>query len=291
MRIRYRQYPHPVLSHFSDDIVGCMFETELDIDAAKSIYKFKACCRTDNKDFMDLIKDRKACFAFHIECAATRFRKIFTSFQEEFSFIISADELDGRVEICSFILATEDIADYRNNNFHHDYKGILFKVKKGDILAVDRDRIFFAEKEVDPLKKIPSIFTVAPNENQDAPPIDIDATNNRVVILLSKENFDRFKNLQLDQGLHSTLASLLVIPALISLLEMVKESVREGSTGVSEYEELRWFRVLVNKLKDIGIDIYNYNSFTDSTIKIAQELIGNPLTSSLKNLEGYIYED
>lgn len=291
MRIRYRQYPHPVLSHFSDDLVGCVFETKLDIDVTKSTYEFKACCRTDNKDLLDLIKNKKACFAFHIECAGTRFRKIFTSFEEEFSFTISADRLDGRVEICSFILAAEDITDYRNKNFHPDYGGIFFKVRKGDVLAVDRDRIFFAGKEIDPLKRIPSIFTVAPNENQDAPPIDIDATNNRVVILLSKENFDRFKNLQLDQSLHSTLASLLVIPALISLLEMIKEGIREDSTGVSEYEELRWFRVIVSKLKDIGIDIYNSNSFSDSTIKIAQKLIGNPLTSSLKNLEGYIYED
>lgn len=287
MQINYRQYPHPVLSYFSDDLVDCAYQTTLRITTTKTTYRFEAVCRTSSKDLSILVKNQKAYYAFHIECPRTRFREIFTSFLTEFSFEIPADKLDGKVQICSFILAAEDLPDYRNRNFHSDYGNTSFKVKKGDVLAVDRDRSFDADKEIDPLKKLPSIFTVTPNEGKDAPPFEIDTNDNKVVIKLSKENFERYKILSMNQSLHTTLASLLIVPALVSLLEMIKGDVKQ----IDELEEYRWFRVLANKLHSIGIEVNNSNSFTDSSVMTAQKLIGNPLSNSLKTLEGFQTED
>ncbi|MDI3540741.1 MAG: hypothetical protein PWP66_279 [Thermosediminibacterales bacterium] len=291
MRISYRQFPHPVLSYFSDDIVDCVFKTKLDVDVTDNTYEFKGCCKTDNEDLLNYIENKKVCFAFHVECSATRYRKIFKFFKEKISFAVPAGKLDGKVEICPLIIAAEDIDNYKNKNFNSDYGSVIFKVKKGDILAVDENVIFFADKEIDPLKKIPSIFTISADKNQDAPPIDIDATGDKVVIKLSQENFERYKILKLDQNLQSTLASLTAVPALIILLEMIKDDIKEGNIGNSEYEELRWYRIIVKKLREIGIDVYDADSFIDSSIQVAQQLIGNPLTNSLKNLEGYISED
>lgn len=287
MQIKYRQYPHPVLAYFSDDLVKCAFQSTIKTVTTTTAYKFNAICVTSSRDLNKLIKDNKAQYAFHVECASTRFRELFCSFEKEFSFEVPADKLNGRVEICSFILAAEDIPKYKNQNFNEDYDGTSFRIRKGDVLAVDRDRSFIADKETDPLKKIPSIFTVSVDTSRNAPPLDIDATGNKVVIKLSKENFERYKMLKMNQNLHAVLASLLITPALISLLEMIKT---EGAQ-VDEYEERRWYRALINKLKNIGIDISASNSFTDSSIVVAQRLIGDSLTSSLKNLEGYESED
>lgn len=287
MQIKYRQYPHPVLSYFSDDLDNCAFQATLKITTTRTIYGFEAVCKTSSQDLDDLIKNKKAYYAFHIESPITRFREIYTSFLENFSFEIPADYLDGKVQICSFILAAEDLSNYKNSDFHPDYGNIGFRVKKGDVLAVDRDRAFDADKEIDPLKKLPSIFTVTPNESKDAPPIDLDSTGNKVVIKLSKENFERYKFLAMNQNLQSTLASILIVPTLVSLLEMIKgENIQ-----VDELEENRWFRVIAKKLKIMGIDVNNPNSFTDSSLLIAEKLIGNPMNTSLEALEGFQTED
>lgn len=286
MQINYRQYPHPVLAHFSDDLVKCAFQCMLKTITTKTEYKIEVTCKTSSRDLVNLINDKKAYYAVHIECASTRYRKLFTSFNKEFVFEIAADKLNGRVQVCSFILAAEDIPDYKNKNFNEDYEDATFKVKKGDVLAVDRDRNFIADKEIDPLKKIPSIFTVSVDTSRNAPPMDIDTNSNRVVINLSQENFNRYRLLQSASNLQTTLSSLVVMPALVSLLELIKNAER-----LDEYDEYRWFRVLASKLKDIGIDLSIEHSFNDSTIAVAQKLIGDPLTSALKNLEGYESDD
>lgn len=286
MQVKYRQYPHPVLSYFSDDLVNCAFQSALKITTTRTTYIFEAICKTSSKDLVNLINKQHAYYSFHIECPSTRYRKIVTSSLNTFSFEISADKIDGKVQICSFIIAADDLPKYRNSNFHPDYGNISFRVKKGDVLAVDRDRTIFVDKEIDPLKKIPSIFTVCKNNGKDAPPCDIDASGNKVAIMLSEDNYTRYKILKINQNLHKILASLFILPALVSLLEIVKVEIAQ-SGGIDEYEERRWFRILANKLKTIGIDLRNPNSFSDSTLLIAQKLIGDPLTGSLKALEEY----
>lgn len=283
MQVKYRQYPHPVLSYFSDDFIDSAFQSTLICTPTKTAYKFVVKCKTSSQDLIDLIEKETACYALHIECPATRFRSNFTFFCEEFFFEIEEDLLFGKVQVCSFILAAKDILNYNSSDFHSDYNAMSFNVNKGDVLAVDRDRVFFAEKEIDPLKKLPSIFSVRPNNSPEAPPYDIETVGDKILIRLSQENFNRYRMLQSNQSLHTTLSTLLILPALVYIIDMLKIS----SSTHEEYEEKRWFRVLDKKLKDIGIDLNNLNTFNDSTIVIAQNLIADPLTRSLKVIEDY----
>mgnify|MGYP000701424699 CR=1 FL=1 len=55
-------------------------------------------------------------------------------------------------------IQVEDIENYKNRNFHPDYSGASFTVSKGDVLAVGLDRHFDANKDIDPLQNISSIF-------------------------------------------------------------------------------------------------------------------------------------
>jgi len=290
MLIKRRQYPHPVLSYFSDDLVDCEFQTTLTHSTTKTAYVFNAVCKTSCRDLAGLIKDGRAKYAFHFECNTTRFRRLFASHEDEFSFEIPAAEIDGKVQICSFILAAQDIADYKISNFHSDFNNARFSIRKGDVLAVDYDRDFFAEKEIDPLKKIPSIFTVLINNSDGAPPYDYELGEYKIVIYLSKENFERYKMLELDQSLQTTMASLIIVPAL----SLILEQFRADSSLFSEHEEKRWFRVLNKKLEGIGIDIKNDATFINTSLVVAQQLIGDPVTLSLKALEaleGYESEE
>lgn len=275
-----------MLSPFGDDFVNCRFQAEVRVrsDRTGNLYALEVECRTDCKDLIELIRNRKACYACHIECMTTRFRRLVRSFDEKFAFEVPADAVEGKVEFCCFILAEEDLPAYRSSDFHPDYGGASFRVARGDILAVDQGGYFTADKDIDPLRKIPSIFTVAPNPDADAGPMEIDATGHKVVIYLSRENFHRYRALSVNRELHPVLSALLVLPALVHLLDEIK-----GGRADS-YEDRRWYRAVARRLREMGMNAEAPDSWPDS-VCLAQKLIGDPLTSSLRALEDLVTDE
>jgi hypothetical protein len=289
MQVSYRVYPHPVLSYFSDDYVRCLYQTNVLTTVSRNAYSFAVMSKTSSRSLVNLLGAGEAVHALHVECAATRFRRIYTSKTDSFNINISSDELDGRVYLCSFIIAAKELKNYSSEEFHPDFGARSFSIRKGDVLAVDKDRTFIAEKEHDPLRKLPSIFTIRSNPAATPPPIDIDSAGHKVVIQLSDEMHSIYKRLAADKSMSHILSSMIIVPALISLLETISATVATGD--LSEIEERRWYRVLVTKLKDAGYSLNDSDGgFGDSTLVIAQKLIGNPLQHGLRNLAN-LFED
>jgi len=275
MKINERLYPHPVQAHFSDDLEGCLFQVTPQVEPGKHSYRVSVTAKTSSKDLRMLIESGKAKYALHIECGATRFRKLITSTEETFQEEIAASRLDGRVELCSLIIATEDIPEYRNANFHNDYQGAAFSVKKGDVLAVSHD----------PLQNIASIFKV--RENKSGPEaMNVELMGDNIVIQLSNQNFNFYSGLKLDQNWHTSLASMIILPTLVFVLE----SVRAAGKDNEDYVDRRWYRVLCRKLKEKGYNPDDPNVWENETsIVMAQNLIGDPLSMAIKTM--YEMED
>lgn len=282
MQVKPRSYPHPVLSHFGDDVVGSIFQPVVKVEITKNAYALNAVFKTNNEDLVQLVKAKKAFYAVHVECLQTRYREIFTTSTDSLSFEIPSGQIEGRVEVCSFILAAQQIKSYRNSGFHADYAKLSFTVRKGDTLAVGQDREFTAEKKSDPLRKVPSIFSIVPSDDPAATGMDIDTGGSKVIVRLSQKNFDAYKTLRQSQPLHPVLSATVIVPALVTVLDDIRRAAMAGE--IDGYADRRWFIVLSRKLRDIQIDATNPDGFVDSTLKIAHELLGQPLTASLEAL-------
>lgn len=286
MKINERLYPHPVQAHFSDDLIDCLFQVTNNINPAKHAYKLSVTAKTSSRDLCALIENNKAQYAIHIECAATRYRRLITSFQPNFYEEIPAEKLDGKVELCSLIVATEEIARYKNANFHPDYGATTFLVKKGDVLAVGQDSHFDAIKEVDPLQNISSIFKVRVNRGLESLVTDLQGDN--IVVYLSQQNFDAYSELKMNQDFNTILASMIILPSLIQALETIKVELDGDDDSISER---RWFRVINRKLKDNGYNPDESDTWqSESTLVMAQKLIGDPLSLALKAMRELEYD-
>ena len=235
MQVKPRSYPHPVLSYFNDDIVGSQFQSTVAVKGTKTAYVLNVTMKTSNHGLADMIEAGKAQYAVHIECALTRYRALFTGRTEGFHFEIPSSAIDGRVEVCSFILALDELPAYANAGFHPDYHSLSFSVRKGDTLAVAPDQAFVAEKKTDPLRKIPSIFVVVPNEAEDAPAMDIDADGHKVRVSLAIPNYEAYTYLRQVQPLRSTLNSMIIIPALGAVLEGIRHAAATPGHGIFGY--------------------------------------------------------
>jgi rubrerythrin len=282
MKNSQRCYPHPVLSFYADDLVDSKFETTMSVSLIGSEYQIDTNVSLVNEDLSRYLHSGDVSYAYHVECARTMFRKVFITDSNAYSFSIDADYLDNRVEVCPMIIAFKDIQKYYSKSFNPDYDNRFFPVLKGDVLAVDRDFVFFANKEMDHLKKFSSIFEIQKDKGKDAPSIDVDYfSSNKITIILAEGNYILFEKMKAFTDISHVLASLIIIPALVQVLEYVKNN----PGGADALKGKPWFEVLSKRMEAIGSNI---SDFTDNSINIAQKLIDEPLAKSLNTINEYV---
>ena len=286
MKISYRSYPHPVLSYFSDDLVRCAFQATVTVDTSQTYFRVNVMCQLSSKDLRSLIDTGQAAYAIHVECSATRYRRIALSSDSDFTFEIPASAAQGTVDICVLVCATQPIQTYANTNFHSDYAYTRFSVSKGDVLAVAEDRTFLADNERDQLRRIPSIFEVARTTDPDAATMDIDLMGNKITIQLKTEDYDRYSSLVPAAHLESVIASLIAVPALIEALE----SVKSAEDADQDFGNYRWYRVIKSKLASEGVDLSS-GEFPTATVALTQRLLETPVSEALKTIQSIAEEE
>jgi hypothetical protein len=282
MKIKYKHFPHPVLADFINDFENGSFNSKIEINTNKENYKFKVEFDLNDYDLERYLERNELGFAVHIECPFTSYRNLKVSDENFLDFNISAELLEGKVEVVSLIISKKDIKNYFSDNFSDFFKGFSFDVYKGDILGVGEQLTFNAEKESDSIRNISSIFAVEASEESDPSALDIDLGGNKILIYLEKEYFEKFKNLNKNQNLNSVFASLIVTPVLVEIIEKFKN---DGGEKRRESERYRWFRILNKKFNDIGIDLKRPEDIEENSVSIAQKLIDRHLEKAFDAIE------
>lgn len=288
MQINLRSFPHPVLSPFSDDILDSAFQCAVRAFQEGHEYKFEVLAKVSNEQLANLVDEGDAKYAVHVECPATRYRNLWKFSESNGNvFRIPVDALEGRVQVCAFILAEKDIPQYTNSGFHSDYEGMAFGVRRGDILAVDENKMFVIERQ-DTFCQIPSIFTITANLSSDPPAIDVEIMGHKIVIKLSTENYDRYLQLRQDANLRPLLNASIVLPALVYVLDLVNpERCSQEELGMRE--DQKWYRVLRRKLEERGVRLDSEQGFRgESAVNLASRLIGNPLSAGIESIMSLI---
>jgi len=283
MQIKPRLYPHPVLAWFSDDYQNCVFSPEIIIEGKKEFFRVSMTCNTSSNSLKDLIQQKKAAYAVHVECTSTRYRSLFTSFEDNFNFNIPVGNVDGRVDVCRLILAQSEIHNYSSSEFHLDFECRSFSLIPGDTLSVAEDLSFSANKKDDELAKFPSIFTIVKNSGIAPHSIDIDISGQKIKVLLDPNLYQTFTYLNNDVLMRSTLSSQILLPALVFTLEKIT-----SQSDYSELMDLRWYRVLAKKMKEMNIEITSLNIYPEVSLVLANKLLGDPISNSLKDLENVV---
>jgi hypothetical protein len=286
MKIDKRYFPHPVLSEFSNDYVDSYFDAELKCTPDQSSFNFSVSFQLKDEGLKKLIDSGDAWYLIHLECAKTNWRIAKKTTDEYLEFSVPAGDIHYKVEGYAMIVAAIDIEGYSNKNFHKDFERASFFIQKGDILAVGSRIVVNIEKE--PVKNIESIFQVTKSNENDALPMTFDCEGNKIVLILSPENYSRYNLLKRDPKLQAVFHSLLVVPALCTVIEDIK--ARHQEDDLDSLSNYAWFRSIDKKLSEIGKDIEDPNSL-DPTFETVQELIEFPLTRAFQALEEYLNDE
>ena len=283
MEIRNKLYPYPVLSIDSDDYTDSIFSCSADIK--KEGYNLKFVFDTDlqNSELEGLISAQKAEFVYHLECAQTGFRTVIRTdcAHKEVSF--SEDRISGKLNICPFIVAREDISNCINSKFNEDYKGFKFQIEAGCVMAVGRQISCDIDKDRNDLVNTKSIFVITKNADPNASEMEIDIDQKKITIKLPEKAYANFKNMSKVPEIQQTLHALIIVPALIyTLSEVNKKDPEDRYTSYSLYNWYKSIKKAMNKRFHKDLDSVVLQGY--EIVQLAQSLIKSPLSNALDYL-------
>ena len=280
MKIKNKNYPHPIIADGYDDISDSSIKCNVDIDWDKSYYYLKYDLNLEHKTVTELIRNEQSHFIIHVECGKTFFRKAYKIDAANFSdnncsgiLTIPASKLKDRTEVSIFVCSATEISNYIPAGMHSDYGNNSFKLENGDVIALWKTYKFDLYQDYDPIKKADSIISFQRDNERETGEIIIDVECDKLTARLPKDIHILYNDLKADKGKEDIIMSILGIPILIEGLLYIKENMAiDEGVNLSGCRRHRWFRSLEKKLDDMHIDIKS----EESMFAVAQKVFENP---------------
>lgn len=280
MEIKYKLYPYPVLWDKNDDYKKpSKFSVEVEPKEDFKNIKLKINFLLKDKEIEKLIKENKAEYVVHIEGSSTYFREIISTKETEINYVLKDRDILGRLQVNFFILARQDIKNYKNDNFNDDYSSETFNLKKGNIIAIADGYRFDIEKNDDELGKISSIFSICKKETVEQTGMTIDMGYEKIRIGLNITDYVNYSQLSQNPNKVESVNSVIIFPALIYIFEQLKKDFNE-----TDYTEYKWFRALENIFKKNGEDLNKGLLENEISIDLAQRVLNYPIERAFNSL-------
>ena len=286
MHIKAKLYPYPVLTDFNDDYVDSNFDMDVSIEKSPTKIRLSINTILENEGIKNLIKENLAKYCLHIECPLTSFREMVLFEEENKEIEISADKIEGVLNLCPLIIAVKDIENYTNDKFNSMYDGIAFDLEKGNFIAFGKEIQVRIEKESDNLSNVPSIFAVTEIKDTTRTDIVIDNSGNKINIQLPSTTFYEFKLASLNPNSMTILHSVLIIPALMKCFEELKARKEE----IYLFEDRRWFRAIKKALSNHGIVLDEDSIVGLDSFDVAQKLMDSTTNRALLGINNIAFK-
>lgn len=281
MEIKYKLYPYPVLSSYSNDYRTGTFSVNINSVPDGYDFKINFSANLTCQSLQNCIQQGKAKYVYHLECSQTGFRSVVQTDKIEEVCILADKTINGKLQICSFIVATDDLF-YTSPDFHEDYQGISFNIEAGCVMAVGKMITVDISKNFDDLANAPSIFNIIKNPDTKCKQMLVDMSQRKIIIKLPIEDFNNYKMLSSSLPAQPILNFLTVIPTLVYILGQLKSlSIQERN----EYSDTLWYKVLSKILSaQFNCNIESEEFDNQDSLILAQKLINNTITDAFKFL-------
>lgn len=270
------------MAEYSDDYK--LGSYEVNIDLTKEGYNIKAhfLAILTSTSLKNLIQQGKAKYVYHMECSQTGFRHVLITDKVDDCYLLSNKLIRGKLQICPFVVAVEDIPAYSSQEFHSDYQGQAFSIETGCVMAVGRMVTADISKDIDDLANMPSIFSIIRNADATCKQMLVDYSGRKIVIKLPLDDYYSYKSLNNTPQAQPILNALTIVPALTYVLSDIKNlSIEERK----ENQDNLWYRTIKKALlSQFDCDIENTDFNYRNTLELAQALINDPISDAFHML-------
>lgn len=289
MQLRSKYFPYPVIVEGGDYYINSSFESS--VEQVTEGYNIKLTLKTKlvNDELRQMLKEGSIEIVHHIECPQTCYRSSVKTKEDCIEFLIKDSDVNGVIQVCTFLIAKNDIEKYTNSLFSNDYQGFKFNLDKGCILAIGNQFNIRIDKIRDDLANTSSIFSIVPNIDPTILDIKIDLSQNKIIIRIPQQTYGLYSNMQTYMGVQPVMHSMIIIPALMYTFFELKED-REH---LYNYEDNRWFRGLKKACEMINVTLDETGLINMDIYKTSQQLLNSPVSNAVEFLlvGGETYED
>ncbi len=264
MKLSHRAYPHPVVGN-ADDVVDTAFQAPIEVHNDTANYFLKVQVQCSSRTIRNLVERGDAVYVLHVECGNTFYRAAFEFSKPNKEFMIPGENLNSTVEVNVVARAKKTLKHYRVEHAHPDYRGAAFSVNAGDILAVAEGFSFDADINFDTLRSIGSIMQIKESDEQGDLPMEVDLSDEKIVVYLSKADFENYKVIRTHKLLAASLIATIVLPALVDALTYLRSH---------EDEDNRWCRCLKHRIEKLDLTLKN------DPLLVAQKILDLPIKRS-----------
>lgn len=279
MQIKNKCYPYPVIAYDNDSYDGSTFENDAEYITEAHYISFALKAEIKDACLQDMLKNGKVKYAHHVECQQTCYRELVITDEEETVLKIHESRVSGLVQICTFLIANEDIKAYSNPAFNRDYRGFRFDIDKGCVLAVGNQINMMVEKEKDDIANTSSIFAIRKNTDPSATEFYVITNEQKIVVLMPEKACAQYKNVSTSY-LIPVLHAMVIQPALMQVLFELKEAAMRNE--LFNYEGQRWYRSLQKTAENLSIKFDETSLATMDVLKYTQQFLDSP---AMKGLE------
>ena len=281
MRVKINKlFPYPILSEFSDSYVDNKFlcSTTFEYDSTTAYFKLQY--TLNDGTVLDLLKEGKLGLYFIVDCSETKYRELFNVTLDEnkqFTQEIPLERINGSFEIVSILMSREEIKNYQNDNLADFYKGESIVLPKYSIVGYTDSEVYFVNKKIDSNGDIPSIFTIAKDE--EGKKMSFDPDGDIITIYLPKNEYEIYEDYK---GKRKRLKQLMInFPILVNVLDLLKQEDGGDYSGRSWYHALDGSLISKGYKEGIESDLFK----TKSATEIAQDLLGNLIQDAFADFD------
>ncbi len=273
------EYPFPVLRPNPGDFKTSTFNAEVTVVPQKDGYEFKTDIDVNNDDIKFLIEQNKAQIGIDIQCDSTWLRKIHTVSMGEDRFILSTSEVHNRVIFCPVITASQEIINYKSNDFAEEFNSVKIAIQPGDPLAIGETKYFDANYEDDILRKGDPIISVttAPGTKD----MSFDFENPSIMVFVPGKSKDAYSHMEVTPEKYSVLSMLFYLPA-------VTEGIRLLRDNEDTYIQYAWANTMKQSIMQLAEnDQEKYWDLLNNPFQTAQKLLGG-MDKAILDLESWL---
>jgi len=282
MQLRSKYYTYPVITEDTDFYEESLFMSDVEQELDGYNIKLKLKAELVNPELEEMLKKEDVMFAHHIECTQTCFRRLILTNENVKECILRDGEVNGVVQVCSFLVANKNIDKYSNKLFAPDFRGFRFDIERGCIMAVGSQINLRINKIRDDLANTSSIFSIIPSRDETITNIKVDTNGNKIVIMIPQETFSIYSNMSSSLDIQPVMHSMLIISSLVYALTEVKES----RTHLYDYEDYRWYRSLRKAAEKMNVSFDEYGLENMESFDFAQKLMDSPIPKAVNYLRG-----
>ena len=191
--------------------------------------------------------------------------------------------VNGEIELLGMIVSKERITKYVNDTLNDDYADIPLNIDKASILAYENMSPIEIAKNYEELAAKDSIFSVVKEmrlDQNEQKPIWFRLDSDRIKIIVDEDVYASYIRYQGNSNMRPLIMSLLVMPALTYMMEVLRNEGYEAFS--SDYWFVKLSKFYEMHGKDFVQDIIENDEKMIS--EVIQEMLQLPIGKTFINI-------